>query len=443
MAASLQAEEVQPQNLNWYKNYQLKANSITAPIFDTKMVYYTLNDHFIDKPSIVLIHGVGGSAADFEPLVPLLARHYRLIIVDLPGYGLSDKAKSVYAPANYAASWAQGIRQIKNQPTYSIGHSMGGNITLQIINQAPELAKKIVLIEAAGMLHKYAYSKYVALDKIDDIKYINQKNQNIFAGIIDKINQALPDFTDMVLSKKSREHLLKNNTTYISAISVMHEDLTDILRQVNTQSLIIWGKEDAVMPYQTAYMLKHFIQQNEFEIIDGAGHSPQKDQPEMVFSAIHQYLNQPLQTTKQKIGLPRKANHTIVDCNNKNTQVDLPLMDYQKLTILNCPGIELHRLTADELHISNSTVDLFNIEINSDSTALNLSKSRVVIWGGSIQGTLAFDLQRSQLDLVGVDLYVEKLAGEADKKSQVLASVSRLNKQDGQENWHGFVKKSR
>ncbi|EWH10603.1 alpha/beta hydrolase fold protein [Catenovulum agarivorans DS-2] len=430
----------------WYKNYRLKSHSIHASIFDGEMRYYTLNDHLINRPSIVMVHGVGGSSADFEPLVPLLGQHYRLIIIDLPGYGLSEQAKSDYKPSNYAASLTPIIRSIKNEKNIIIGHSMGGNVTIQMIAKSPDLAEQIILIDAAGMLHKYAYSKYVAMEKIDDIKYISQKNQNFFAGIIDKINQSLPDFTDMILSKKSREHLLKNNTTYISAISVMHEDLTETLRQLTTPALVIWGREDAVMPYQTAYMLQHFIAESKLNVLDNAGHSPQKDQPQVVYSAIRDYLtaqtnsSSPNQTSS--IDLVNDSEYTHVDCRNKATTVNIPQTHFKKLTIANCPGIELHGVLTDELFIENSTIELFNVHITSQKTALVMNKSRLVVWGGVITGNTAFNLIQSKLDLNGVDLHVAKLAGSADRKSQVLASVSRLYKKKGQENWHGFIKKA-
>ncbi|WP_016956400.1 alpha/beta fold hydrolase [Catenovulum agarivorans] len=431
---------------HWYKNYQLKSHSVHASIFDGQMRYYTLNDHLIDRPSIVMVHGVGGSSADFEPLVPLLGKYYRLIIIDLPGYGLSEHAKSDYAPSNYAASLTPIIRSIRNQRNIIIGHSMGGNITIQMMANSPDLAEKMILIDAAGMLHKYAYSKYVAIDKIDDIKYISQKNQNIFAGIIDKINQSLPDFTDIILSRKSREHLLKNNTTYISAISVMHEDLTDILRQLNTPALVVWGKEDAVMPYQTSYMLKHFINDNQLVVLDGAGHSPQKDQPQAVYQAIVNYLNlasTPTNRTKRvSANTVTGSDNTLVDCDKKNTRLDLPKKHFKQLRIIDCPGVEVHDVVTETLVVENSTVDFFNLTVASTKTALVLNRSRVVVWGGTVAGETAFNLTKAKLDLNGVDLHVKDLAGTADKKSQVLASVSRLNKQDGQENWHGFVKKA-
>lgn len=427
---------------DWDTSLNLTSKLVNAPIFNTQMRLYFANENNQTLPSLTLIHGVGGSAQDFADLVPLLANNYKLILVDLPGYGDSAQSKELYSSSNYAKNLAIVLPGVANQSNSIVGHSMGGNVALQLVEMAPHLAKKLILIDAAGMLHKFSYSKYVALNKVSKVPFLSKKHQNKLGGWIDKINQFVPDFTDILLSGPSRAHVLNDNSTYISAISVMHENLTNTLRNINTPSLIIWGQADPVMPYHTGVMLNYLLADSQFELIPNVGHSPQKESSEEVYQMMFRFLRKEISapSQQQKMTMPQSELHYVLDCNNGDIR-QLNNLHYKRITISNCANLEIDRISTEQITVLNSTLVLNHLAIkNPNDTAITSVKSKVTIWGGEIVALTAMELITSNVDLNGVDITTGDTAYITDIHSQILASVSLLKQGITEQHWHGFIK---
>src|ERR1700712_2646819 len=99
--------------------------------------------HLIDRiaveeegegPAIVCVHGLGGSSNTFTPLMPAMARH-RVIRLDLPGSGRSQRAEGGLTIERYVAAALDVCDRLKVQRAHWVGHSMG-NIVLQHIAAA-------------------------------------------------------------------------------------------------------------------------------------------------------------------------------------------------------------------------------------------------------------------------------------------------------------------
>ncbi len=425
----------------WHSELGLTQEFVQAPVFETEMRVYLSSEQRAGLPTVTLVHGVGGSAKDFTDIIPLLHNRYNLIVFDLPGYGESFESSTLYSPSNYASSLKQALPDLVADTNYLIGHSMGGNISLQLTALAPELVDKLVLIDPAGMLNKFSYSKYVALNKASEVPFVSEKNQKRFSRFIDSLNNYIPDISDLLLSKPSRKYLFNNNSTYISAISVMSEDLTQILRKVKTPSFIIWGKADPVMPYQAGYMLDSILENSHLELIVDVGHSPQRERPFRVYNSIVAFLSESegSRTNHYQSGYP-KASETdlVLDC--KKSPKRLFEEAYQLVSILNCDNLVIDKMQAENIVIENSKVALnyLNIE-NSKGAALTAINSNVTVWGGQINAQSIANLTTSYVDFNGVEMHTKLDPFDTDAKSQILASVSQLEHKGTNKDLHGFV----
>ncbi len=108
-----------------------------------KIVYWTHNDS--RKQTLVLVHGFTGSHEGFQYLIPLLS-DFRLIIPDLPGFGVSPLPHHKLTLAELGKLLAQFIQELGLEKPYLVGHSMGSLVVAEAVRQHPELfAKKIVL----------------------------------------------------------------------------------------------------------------------------------------------------------------------------------------------------------------------------------------------------------------------------------------------------------
>ena len=123
---------------DWYKAYGLNEKVVFSEKHNSSVTFYQTSKHS-DKPSITLIHGVGGSAEDFKELVPGLSKHFDLLLLDLPGFGLSQGHENIFSPQKYATLLIDLLPSLVNSSNYIVGHSMGGNVSVQIALQAPNL----------------------------------------------------------------------------------------------------------------------------------------------------------------------------------------------------------------------------------------------------------------------------------------------------------------
>jgi pimeloyl-ACP methyl ester carboxylesterase len=100
--------------------------------------------------TLLLLHGYGESLLTWRLIIDPLARHYRVVALDLPGFGLSDKPDTIYNVAAYL-SWLEDFadRQI-NGPIVAVGHSMGGQLAAQLALARPARIVAAVLVDPAG-----------------------------------------------------------------------------------------------------------------------------------------------------------------------------------------------------------------------------------------------------------------------------------------------------
>src|SRR5688572_11255170 len=112
--------------------------------------------HYTDEGSgapVLMIHGFGGSYTNFDRLAELMKTDYRVIRIDLPGFGLSD-FPTVKENEDYLEDYKEYLTFILDtlhlDSVYVIGDSMGGGMTWMMAGEHPDKVRKIVLLNSAG-----------------------------------------------------------------------------------------------------------------------------------------------------------------------------------------------------------------------------------------------------------------------------------------------------
>lgn len=90
---------------------------------------------------LVLIHGLGSSSQDWELQIPVLARHYRLVVVDVRGHGRSDKPRERYSIQGFTYDLIALFEHLDLPPAHVVGLSMGGMIAFQLAVDEPRGSK--------------------------------------------------------------------------------------------------------------------------------------------------------------------------------------------------------------------------------------------------------------------------------------------------------------
>jgi pimeloyl-ACP methyl ester carboxylesterase len=102
-----------------------------------------------DGPTVVLVHGLGGSHLNWDLFAPLLTPHARVLAVDLPGFGRSEPARRRATVHSNVTVLQRLLREVAGEPVVLLGNSMGGMISVLTAAATPDLVRGLVLVDAA------------------------------------------------------------------------------------------------------------------------------------------------------------------------------------------------------------------------------------------------------------------------------------------------------
>ncbi len=124
---------------------------------------------------LLLLHGLGGSLESWTNNISFLSTKFRVIALDLPGFGMRDKPKIDYSINFYLSFLEKFIKKIKLSRFFMIGSSLGGHIAVEFTIRNRKMVNKIILVSPAGSAKN--------LQRYQRIKKVHQDNRcKIFKG---------------------------------------------------------------------------------------------------------------------------------------------------------------------------------------------------------------------------------------------------------------------
>lgn len=438
------------------------------PVFDGHL--YVDEYGRFNSRKMLLIHGIGDIAAnDWKKLAPLLSDQYHLIVPDLPGFGRSSKGNKLYSLENYAEVLAWLIKQYGADRITVVGHSMGGAIALHLAANHPQLLDKLIIIDAAGILHRTLVTEHVT--RISDegllrkifkpaIKGFNAITRGVLAALE---MEETPEELQRILNKPDlRQQYLDGEPSRIAGVSMVAADFSRVLPAIKTPGLVIWGSDDPVSPVRTAYMLTRNLPHARLEIIPFADHGPINTQPKKTAKAILGYLQTPASTRRGALPSTTANDTSPADRNCKSSRGVSYRGYYNNIKIRSCKKVLIENATIQSLKITGGQVTIRNSIItggrigidlknshlhieNSDITGLDTGivtvGSYLTVSGAVIKGDIAILNRKSRLDLAGVSLQGTRSALENKRgHANVMFSASRSKSGNGLHFLHGHRK---
>jgi pimeloyl-ACP methyl ester carboxylesterase len=267
--------------------YRLNVNNI--------QIYYEYFDHENpDAKVIVLVHGFLSSTISFRQLLPGLTKEYKVIALDLPGFGQSEKSKSfIYKLSNYGQLIIDFLDKLNIQNVILIGHSMGGQICMHAAKKAPGRVDKLILLGCCSYVKRASRSliacSYLPMFTWGMRSWIQKKDikQNLLSVLHDSklVTQEMIDGYSKPISEaafiNSLIRLLRHREGDMSSQE---------LREINQPVLMIWGKEDKVIPVKTGYRLKHDLPNAELIVYEKCGHLMMEEKPKEITTEIIRFI---------------------------------------------------------------------------------------------------------------------------------------------------------
>ncbi|WP_066317603.1 alpha/beta fold hydrolase [Bacillus sp. FJAT-29814] len=257
-------------------------------------VYYEFYPNQTADKTFVLLHGFLSSTFTFRHLISLLKKEYQVLSVDLPPFGKSAKcSRYVYSYKNLAQTVIELIETLGLSNIIFVGHSMGGQIVLNILNLRQELADKAILLCSS------AYLKRATLPLIltSYLPYFHRFVKYYFArtGVEKNLQAALYNHS-IINDEMIRGYLqpFLQDEIFVALTRMIRDregDLpADVLKKIETPCLLIWGDHDKSVPLQIGEKLKNDLVNSELVILKETGHALPEERPNEVFQYIKGFL---------------------------------------------------------------------------------------------------------------------------------------------------------
>lgn len=228
-----------------------------------------------NKQNLLVLHGWGRSLDEWRPFADFFSKKFKVIIVDLPGFGKSSfSSQKSLNTQDYALILDKFIDKLNLESVILIGHSFGGKISV-VISSHNSKVEKTILISASGIKNKSLVLKIrVFLSKMFK-PFVHQLPLRIRKTIY---NLILP--TDYYEAGSMREIFKK----------VVTDQINNEAQSISIPVLIIWGNNDKTLPVENAKEFKKLIKNSRIRIVWGAGHDPNLEKPEKLKEIIEEVL---------------------------------------------------------------------------------------------------------------------------------------------------------
>jgi len=244
-------------------------------------------------PALLLLHGFGSSLQAWDEWSLKLEQTYRVIRLDLPGFGLTGASPANdYSEEKDLAILTHFADKLGLEKFSVVGHSMGGKMAWSLATSQPERVQALVLMAPDGFpeakdigTKPYEVPAITGVIKYFLPKYLVRKSiEPAFAQAV-ALNDALVNrYFDMLRAPGVRGAILERSNQTI------YTDPVPRLKAIKAPTLLIWGEQDQMIPNTNAQSYAHVLSNSTTVLVPGLGHLLQEEQPEKGLTVVMQFL---------------------------------------------------------------------------------------------------------------------------------------------------------
>jgi pimeloyl-ACP methyl ester carboxylesterase len=231
--------------------------------------------------NLLLLHGWGGNIESLRGLQEILAKHYKVTNISLPGFAGSEAPKSTWSLKDYSLFLEELILTLGLKKPIVAGHSYGGKIAIKLALEFPQLISALILINASGIKPKNSLKK--------SIFGIGSKVAKVLGSPLPSgLKQKIKSFGYKYIVRE--QDYLKSGSLRETFKKIVNEHYNEELKTINIPTLIIWSEKDTYVPVWMGVKMRELIPNSRFIMVENETHGlPLKD-PTLTAELIRNYL---------------------------------------------------------------------------------------------------------------------------------------------------------
>jgi len=247
-----------------------------------------------DAPVVVMVHGFSASYFMFDHLAAALMDRFYVVRYDLYGQSLSDRPDTEYNQDLYDRQLLQLLDEAApGRPVLLLGTSMGGLIAAEFTARHPERVARLAMIAPAGFLEKIPLSGRIARAPLlgeyvvysaGDLLFTRNNRSNFYGPVPEEFTAKFAVQMKYRGFKRALLSTLRSMPLETGAATFDRAGRTAVPK------LLIWGKQDAVVPFANSQSVLSRLPGVEFNALDQAGHSPHYEMPDSVVPILRAFF---------------------------------------------------------------------------------------------------------------------------------------------------------
>jgi pimeloyl-ACP methyl ester carboxylesterase len=249
-------------------------------------------------PPLVFIHGIAGCWQHWLENLPAIAQDRRVIALDLPGFGASPlPSRPITIPA-YACVVDALCERLDLGSVVLVGNSMGGFVAAQTAIDFPMRVERLALVSPAGITSAnvkrapgLAFARVMhamQAERLARVRRLTRRPRG--RHLVLSIAVRHPALLKLDLVENSLLRGAGKPGFWPAALACLAHDFRDRLTEIQCPTLVVWGREDSILPVLDAEEFARLIPETRVVIIDHTGHAPMLERPAVFNDLLRRFI---------------------------------------------------------------------------------------------------------------------------------------------------------
>ena len=256
-----------------------------------------------EGPLVLLVHGMAGTARNWDPVIEPLALHNHVVAPDFPGHGESEPGGGDYSLGSLASGLRDLMISLGHDRATLVGHSLGGGVALQFAYQFPEMVERLVLVSSGGLGPEVGRSSAPRRCPAPTSSSAPRRGRarsraagspgtrEARAAAEHRPCRGRPAYPSLADTDRRKAFL----STLHAVVGTDGQRVAALDRLYLAESLpmlIVWGERDPIIPVAHGRAAHAQLPGSRLEVFPDAGHIPQLESPGRFAATLQRFLDE-------------------------------------------------------------------------------------------------------------------------------------------------------